>query len=69
MSPMFFISGYFTKIDENVEIKSFKGILIPYILFATLWILFKLFVFDSTLPKNPYFVQLEDYGICSYYFG
>ena len=33
----FFVAGYFTKIDENLIIKSVKRILIPYILFSILY--------------------------------
>lgn len=53
---LFFVSGYFSKVGENTEIKAFKGLFIPYILFCTLWIIFTFFVFGSGLPKTPYLV-------------
>ena len=33
----FFVAGYFTKIDENLVIKSIKRILMPYILFSIVY--------------------------------
>ncbi|WP_225369629.1 acyltransferase family protein [Methanobrevibacter arboriphilus] len=43
MPLLFFISGYFSKVDENTQIKAFKGLFIPFILFCTLWIAFSFF--------------------------
>lgn len=56
MPLLFFVSGYFSKVDENTEIKAFKGILIPYIFFCTLWIAFTIIVLGSNFPKMPYIV-------------
>ncbi|OQD59385.1 acetyltransferase [Methanobrevibacter arboriphilus JCM 13429 = DSM 1125] len=54
MPIIFFVSGYFSKVDENTQIKAFSGILIPYFLFCTLWIIFTFIVFGWDLPKTPY---------------
>jgi len=51
----FFVSGYFSKVDENTQIKAFKGIFIPYIVFCTLAAIF-LYIFESKLPGIPYLV-------------
>jgi len=51
-----FISGYFSKVDENTQIKAFKGLFIPYILFCTLYTIFAVIVLGSSFPKNLYFV-------------
>jgi len=56
MPLLFFISGYFSKVDENTGIKAFKGIFIPYIFFCTLWIIFTIIVLGSNFPKMPYIV-------------
>ncbi len=56
MPLLFFISGYFSKVDENTQIKAFNGLFIPFVLFCTLWIAFSFFVFGSDLPKTPYLV-------------
>ncbi|MEA4957118.1 hypothetical protein SDC9_17011 [bioreactor metagenome] len=56
MPVIFFVSGYFSKVDENTEIKAFKGIFIPYIFFCTLWIIFTVIVLGSNIPKMPYIV-------------
>ncbi len=56
MPVIFFVSGYFSKVDENTEIKAFKGIFIPYIFFCTLWIIFTVIVLGSNIPEMPYIV-------------
>ena len=41
LSVFFFVAGYFSKIDENIYIKSINRILMPYILFTIIyWILY-----------------------------
>ena len=37
LALFFFVSGYFTRIDENLTIKSIKRLLIPYILFTIIY--------------------------------
>ncbi|MCL2156434.1 MAG: acyltransferase family protein [Methanobrevibacter sp.] len=54
MSLFCFTSGYFSKVDENIQIKAFKNVFVPYILFCTLWIIFGIIVFGYNLPKSPY---------------
>lgn len=50
LSVFFFVAGYFTKIDENIYIKSIKRILIPYILFTIIyWIIYLPFGSPSQL--------------------
>lgn len=52
----FFVSGYFSKIDENQPIKSFKRLMIPYFLFCILYWLFQKYVLlghPRTLFINP----------------
>lgn len=49
-----FVSGYFSKVDENTQIKALKGAFIPYILFCTLWIIFGILVLGYNIPKKPY---------------
>jgi fucose 4-O-acetylase-like acetyltransferase len=61
MSLFCFISGYFSRIDENTQIEAFKNLFIPYVLFCTLWIVFRVFVFGFNLPESPYLVPT--YGL------
>ncbi|MDR2967421.1 MAG: acyltransferase family protein [Methanobacteriaceae archaeon] len=59
MGIFVFVSGYFSKVDENTQIKAFKNIFIPYILFSTFWIIFIVLAFGNNLPKNPYLVPVR----------
>ncbi|MDR0911161.1 MAG: acyltransferase family protein, partial [Methanobrevibacter sp.] len=52
----FFVSGYFSKVDENNTINAFKRIFIPYIFFCTLWIIFNFLVLGGGITDIPYFV-------------
>ena len=45
----FFVSGYFSKIEEGQPIKSFKRLMIPFILFCIIYWLFQKYV----LLGNP----------------
>lgn len=54
MSIFFFVSGYFTKVDENTQIKAFKQILIPFIIFTVTWIAYSFILFGTNLPKFPF---------------
>lgn len=56
MSIFFFVSGYFTKVDENTQIKAFKKILVPFIIFTATWIIYSVLLFGTNIPKLPYLV-------------
>ena len=56
MSLFCFVSGYFSKVEENTQIKAVKNLFIPYILFCALWIIFWVFALDYPFPKNPFLV-------------
>ncbi|WP_405267848.1 acyltransferase family protein [Methanobrevibacter sp.] len=56
MPIFFFVSGYFSKIDEDQPIKSFKRLMIPFMLFCILYWLFQKYVLlghPRTLFINP----------------
>ena len=59
MGIFVFVSGYFSKVDENTQIKAFQNIFIPYVLFCTFWIIFTVLVFGYNLPKDPYLVPVR----------
>ncbi len=53
LAVFFFVAGYFTKIDENLVIKSIKRILMPYILFT---IVFWIFWLPFGIPSRIIFI-------------
>ncbi len=53
MPIFFFVSGYFSKTDKNVVIKSIKNLLIPYFIFSIFWIIFSYFVLEINISKIP----------------
>lgn len=59
--PLFiFISGYFSKIAPDTNVKALKNVFIPYLLFNTFWIL-SVFLIDGDLSKTMYI--LPGYGL------
>jgi fucose 4-O-acetylase-like acetyltransferase len=50
---LFFVSGYFSKPNYDTIIKSFKNILIPYLVFNTIYIIF-LFILKGYTPSLPF---------------
>jgi fucose 4-O-acetylase-like acetyltransferase len=59
--PLFiFISGYFSKITSDSNIKALKNIFIPFLLFDTLWIV-SAFLIDGNLSRNMYIIP--GYGL------
>jgi fucose 4-O-acetylase-like acetyltransferase len=55
MPLLIFVSGYLSKIRPDNVSKAFKGILIPYLIFNTLWIIVA-FLQNGHLPSAMYFV-------------
>ncbi len=54
--PLFiFISGYFSKITPDTNIKALKNIFIPFLLFDTLWII-SAFLINGELTKTIYII-------------
>ncbi|MEN6291513.1 MAG: acyltransferase family protein [Methanobacterium sp.] len=54
--PLFiFVSGYLSKIRPNNVSRAFKAILMPYLIFNTLWIIIA-FLQNGHLPSAMYFV-------------
>ena len=59
--PLFiFISGYFSKIAPNTNIKALKNVFIPFLIFNTLWIL-SAFLIDGNLSRTMYIIP--GYGL------
>ncbi|PAV06309.1 acyltransferase family protein [Methanobacterium bryantii] len=59
--PLFiFISGYFSKIASDTNVKALKNVFIPYLLFNTLWIL-SVFLIDGNLSRTMYIIP--GYGL------
>lgn len=61
MPMFFFISGYFSKNKADVIIKSFKRLLIPYIIFTIFWIIYNSFILGNGIPTTPFFTPV--YGL------
>lgn len=55
---LYFVSGYFSKINENTVIKSFKQLIIPYIIFTVLIRIWSIY-FLAVKPHNPIFIHPE----------
>lgn len=54
--PLFiFISGYFSKITPDGNVKALKNIFIPFLLFDTLWII-SAFLIDGNLVRTMYII-------------
>lgn len=51
----FFVSGYFSKIGPDEPIKSFKRLLLPYIIFSIIWKLYSNLVFG--IPAGRLFIE------------
>ncbi len=59
--PLFiFISGYFSKIASDTNVKALKNVFIPYLLFNTMWIL-SVFLIEGDLSKTMYIIP--GYGL------
>lgn len=59
--PLFiFISGYFSKVASDTNVKALKNVFIPYLLFNTLWIL-SIFLIDGDLSRTMYIIP--GYGL------
>ena len=59
--PLFiFISGYFSKIASDTNIKALKNVFIPFLIFNTLWIL-SIFLIYGNLSKTMYIIP--GYGL------
>ena len=59
--PLFiFISGYFSKIASDTNVKALKNVFIPYLLFNTLWIM-SVFLIEGDLSKTMYIIP--GYGL------
>ncbi|KZX16123.1 acyltransferase family protein [Methanobrevibacter cuticularis] len=53
MPIFFFVAGYFSKTDDNSDIKAFKSLIIPFFVFSVLWYIFDYF-FRGNVPPMPF---------------
>ena len=59
--PLFiFISGYFSKIAPDTNVKALKNVFIPFLVFNTLWIL-SVFLINGNLSRTMYIIP--GYGL------
>lgn len=55
----FFVSGYFSKIDLDQPLKSFRRLLIPFIIFSIITKLFKVFIIGDPFTTKNMFVSTD----------
>jgi fucose 4-O-acetylase-like acetyltransferase len=60
MPLLIFVSGYLSKIRPDNTKRAFKGLLVPYLIFDSLWILF-IFLMDGTTTNLIYL--LPEWGL------